>query len=142
MRSSRPLERQLYALDDTQARQFLQQRFALCFVRLGGLRGFHKCRDGIEFRALQLDELGALFGVDHGRGDEFGDEMRRSAEPVEILEKVLDCGDREIADDGPQNFDRTGEILRQRVGHSRPAWKFSGAVGEHFRSGAGASERC
>ena len=132
---------QLHALDDAHARQFLQQRFAFCFVRLGGFRGFDECLEGFRFGALQLQQLSALVRVNHRGGDQFGHQDGGSAQPVEVLEQILNGSNREIPDDGPKNFDGAGEILGQRVGHAGPARKFGGAVGEHFRSGVRPSER-
>ena len=133
-------ERQLHALDDAHARQFLQQRFAFGLVRLGSFRGFDECLDGFRLGALQFQELGALLRVDHRGGDEFGDQMGRSAQPVKVLEQFLNGGDGKIMNDRPKNFDGAGGIFGQRVGNAGSARKFGGAIGEHFRSGAGPGE--
>ena len=119
----------------------MQQRFAFSLVRLGGFRGFDECLDGFRLGALQLLQQCALLRINHRGGDEFGNQDGGSAQPVEVLEQILNGSDREITDDGPKDFDGAGDILGQRVGHAGPARKFGGAVGEHFRSGAGPRER-
>jgi hypothetical protein len=43
--------------------------------------------------------------------------------------------------DGPEDFDWTGGILRQRVGYPGPSREFRGAVGEHLWCRIGAGER-
>ena len=96
---------------------------------------------GFRLGALQLQQMSALLGIDYRRGDQFGDQNGGSAQPVQILEQVLNGSDREITDDGPKDFDGASGILGQGVGHARAARKFSGAIGEHFRGGAGLRER-
>ena len=103
--------------------------------------GFDECLDGFRLRALQLLQLSALFRVNHRGGDELGHQDGGSAQPVEVLEQLLNGRDGEITDDGPKNFDGAGGILGQRVGHAGPARKLGGAIGEHFRSGARPCER-
>ncbi len=119
----------------------MQQRFAFGRVRLGRFHGFDKRLDRFRLGPLQLQQLRALLRVDHGGGDQFGHQMRRSAQPVEILEQVLNGGDGEISDHRAQDFDGASGILGQRVGHAGAARKFGGAIGEHFRSGAGPCQR-
>ena len=120
--------------------QFLQQGFAFCLVRLGGFRGFDECLDGFRLGALQLLQKCTLLRIDYRGGDEFGHQDGGSAHPVEVLEKFLNGSDREMTDDWAKDFDGASGVLGQRVGHARPARKFGGAVGEHFRSGAGPRE--
>jgi len=77
------------------------------------LRGLQERLDAFRFLALQLQSWSrcSAFVLDHRR-DHAGDVLNRSRSSEQILNGI----DRQITHDGPEDFDWTGGILRQRVG--------------------------
>ena len=134
-------DRHLHAFHHAQARKFLQQRFAFGFVGLDRFRGIDECLQAFRIFPLQLQELISLLGVYHRGSDQRSHQRRGCAQAIEVFEQFLNGRDGEIPDDGPEDFDRAGEISRERVGNSGPAGEFGGAIGKHLRRGIGSRQR-